>query len=97
MEHIHCSEFEAEAHAAGFEEVLDPIWAPLTLLGTQAHPFAAQARVVAGEMRLTQGGSNRQLRNADCLLLRRDGLLLDRCARSLRSSVSRGNTGTLAR
>ncbi len=97
MEHIHCSEFEAEAHPAGFEEVLDPIWAPLTLLGTQAHPFAAQARVVAGEMRLTQGGSNLHLPNADCLLSRRDDLLLDRCARSVRSSVSRGNTGTLAR
>lgn len=97
MEHIRCSEFEAEAHAAGFEEVLDRLSAPLTLLGTQAHPFAAQARVVAGGMWLTQGDSNRHLRNADRLLLRRDELHAEWYSRSVRRSGSRGNTGTLAR
>lgn len=64
MEYSHCSEIEAEAHAASFEEVLDLLSAPPVLLGTQAYPFAAQARVVAGEMWLTQGDSTRHLRNA---------------------------------
>ena len=66
--------------------------------GIGAHSFVVETVTRVGyRLRLTQGGSNRQLRNADCLLLRRDELLLDRCARSVRSSVSRGNTGTLAR
>ena len=97
MEQILSAEFEAEAHAAGFEEVLERLSAPPALLGTQARPFAAQARVVTGGMWLTQGDSSRHLRNADRLLLRSDELLLERCARSVRRSVSRGNTGALAR
>ncbi len=97
MAHNHCSEFEAEAHAAGFEAVLDRLSAPPALLGTQARPFAAQAWVVAGAMWLTQGDNNRHLRNADRLLVRRDGLFLARGARSVRRSGSHGNTGALAR
>ncbi len=72
MEHIHYSEFEAAARAAGFDEVLERHRAPLTVLGTHEHPFAVQARVVAGEMWLTPGESTRHLRSGDRFTLQRD-------------------------
>ena len=73
MQHILYSEFEAEAHAAGFDEVFERLGAPLTVRDTQAHPFAAQALVVAGEMWLTQVDSTRHLRRGDRFTLQRDG------------------------
>lgn len=54
-------QFEAEMLAQGFDEVVERDWAPLTVVGTHAHPFAAQALVVRGEMWLTQDGVTRHL------------------------------------
>ncbi len=72
MEHVPYSEFEAAARAAGFDEVLERHWAPLTVLDTHGHPFATQVLVVAGDMWLTQGDSTRHLRTGDRFALQRD-------------------------
>jgi hypothetical protein len=55
------AEFEAEARARGFGEVLERSWAPGTVLDTHTHSFAARALVVAGEMWLTVDGQTRHL------------------------------------
>ena len=57
--------FEAEARAAGFDEVLERHWAPNTVLDTHSHPFAVKAVVMQGEMWLTQDGATRHLRPGD--------------------------------
>ena len=72
MEHAPFSEFESAARTAGFDEVLERHWAPLTVLGTHVHPFAAQAQVVAGKLWLTQGDGIRHLRAGDRFALQRD-------------------------
>ena len=47
------SEFEADALAQGFDEVLERTWQPGLVLDTHAHPFAVKALVVQGAMWLT--------------------------------------------
>ena len=66
------SEFEAEARAQGFDEVLERAWAPGTVLDTHGHPFALRARVVRGEMWLTVGKTTRHLKPGDTFALERD-------------------------
>ena len=63
------SEFEAEARAQGFDEVLERVWRPGTVLDTHAHPFAAKALVVQGEMWLDAGGGERHLFAGDTFAL----------------------------
>jgi AraC-like ligand binding domain len=65
-------DFEAEARAQGFDEVLERAWAPLTVLDTHTHPFAVRARLVQGEMWLTVGDTTRHLRAGDVFTLERD-------------------------
>lgn len=55
------AQFEMEMRALGYDEVLEREWAPLTVLGTHTHPFAARALVVRGEMWLTQQDRTRRL------------------------------------
>ena len=55
------AEFEATARAEGFTVVLERQWAPLLVLDTHTHPFAAQALVVQGEMWLSVGDEVRHL------------------------------------
>lgn len=57
--------FRADALAAGFDEVLERVWAPGTVLGTHTHSFGVEAAVVQGEMWLTHGGRTRHLRAGD--------------------------------
>lgn len=66
------AEFEADARARGFDEVLERQWPPLTLLETHVHPFAVDARVVRGEMWLTVGAETRHLLAGDRFELDRD-------------------------
>lgn len=65
-------EFEAEARANGFDEVLERTWAPNTVLDVHTHPFAAHALVVRGEMWLTVGDTTRHLLAGDRFELDRD-------------------------
>ncbi len=53
--------FAAESQALGYGTVLERDWAPLTVLDTHSHPFAARALVVRGEMWLTCGGETQHL------------------------------------
>ncbi|WP_310567042.1 AraC family ligand binding domain-containing protein [Hydrogenophaga sp.] len=53
--------FKSAALAEGFDEVLERVWAPDTVLDTHTHPFAAKALVVQGEMWLTTGDTTQHL------------------------------------
>lgn len=53
--------FQADAIAAGFDEVLERRWAPDTVVNTHTHPFGVEAVVTQGEMWLTFDGSTRHL------------------------------------
>ena len=59
------AEFEAQARALGFGEVLERQWAPGTVLEWHAHSFDASALVVQGEMWLTVGEQTRHLHPGD--------------------------------
>ena len=50
-------EFEVEARAQGFDEVVERRGAPGTIIDVHAHPFALRAVVVEGEMWLTSRGA----------------------------------------
>ena len=54
-------EFEANLRAQGFDDVLVREWAPLAVIDTHVHPFAAKAVVVRGEMWLQVGDTTRHL------------------------------------
>lgn len=66
------AEFEADARAAGFDEVLERRWEPGTVLDMHTHPFAVKAIVTQGEMGLTCDGTTRHLRPGDAFELARD-------------------------
>jgi hypothetical protein len=66
------AEFETALQAQGFDEALERQWAPLTVLDTHTHPFAAKALVVQGEMWLTVGEHTQHLRTGDGFQLDRD-------------------------
>ncbi|MEO5735731.1 MAG: AraC family transcriptional regulator [Rubrivivax sp.] len=53
--------FEADLRQQGYDTVLRRPWDPLTVVDTHSHPFDAKARVVQGEMWLTQGDTTRHV------------------------------------
>jgi hypothetical protein len=59
------AEFEAQARAEGFDEVLQRRWAPNLVLDTHGHPFAVKALMAQGELWLTCQGQTRHLRAGD--------------------------------
>ncbi len=54
-------DFEAEARSDGFDEVMVRDWAPDQVVPPHAHPFAAKAIVVKGEMWLTVGDATQHI------------------------------------
>jgi hypothetical protein len=64
--------FEADARAAGYDEVLVREWAPALVLETHTHPFAVSALVVRGGLALVQGDHTRQLGAGDRFELARE-------------------------
>lgn len=48
-------DYERQARAAGFDEVLERVWPADTVVPDHTHPFALEALVVEGEMWLTVG------------------------------------------
>jgi len=66
------SAFDAAVLSQGYEQVLDRVWAPLTVLDTHTHPFAGKAIVTQGEMWLTVGDQTRHLLPGDGFELARD-------------------------
>jgi mannose-6-phosphate isomerase-like protein (cupin superfamily) len=65
-------QFEADARAQGFSEVLQREWAPSSTLDTHVHAFAVRALVVRGEMWLTVGPHTRHLQAGDSFELECD-------------------------
>ncbi len=65
-------EFEADAKAQGFDEVLERRWAPLAVLDVHSHPFDVKALVVGGEMWLTAADATRHLQAGDAFELGAD-------------------------
>lgn len=66
------AEFESDARARGYDEVLERRWAPGTVLDTHTHPFAVDALVTEGEMWLACGDTTRHLRAGDRFTLERE-------------------------
>ncbi len=64
--------FRAQALAAGFDEVLERVWAPGTVVDTHTHSFEVEAVVVRGEMWLSHSGTTQHLRAGDRFALARD-------------------------
>lgn len=62
-------QFQQTALAEGFDQVLQRDWAPNTVLDTHTHPFGVRAVVVAGQMWLSVGGSERALAVGDSFVL----------------------------
>ena len=65
-------EFESDAKAQGFDEVLERKWAPNSVVGDHSHPFEAKALVVQGEMWLTVGNDTQHLRRGGRFALQAD-------------------------
>jgi hypothetical protein len=61
MNHTTFAEFESQAKAAGFDEVLERVWAPDLVVDTHSHSFAARVQVVQGELWLNCGNSTQHL------------------------------------
>ena len=60
-QHRSFSEFEADAMAQGFDEVIERRWAPGLVLQPHVHAFSLNALVVQGEMWLTVGADTQHL------------------------------------
>jgi hypothetical protein len=59
---IRYADFEAAAHAAGYDEVVVREWQPNQVVGTHTHPFDVKALVVRGELWLSAEGRTRHVR-----------------------------------
>ncbi|MBG9388452.1 cupin domain-containing protein [Caenimonas aquaedulcis] len=66
------AQFQSGALARGFDEVLERVWKPGTVLETHTHPFEADALVVQGEMWLGENGVERRLLPGDTFHLAPD-------------------------
>jgi quercetin dioxygenase-like cupin family protein len=66
------SDFEATAHARGFDEVAVRTWPAGTVLDAHGHPFSVRALVVQGEMWLTLRGATRHLGPGEVFEIDRD-------------------------
>lgn len=64
--------FDAQARAAGFDEMLDRRWPPGAVLGTHTHDFDVMALVTEGEMWLECGGVTRHLHAGERFELARE-------------------------
>jgi hypothetical protein len=53
--------FEADALAAGFDEVLQRHWAPGSVIASHSHDFSVEAVITEGEMWLACEGQTRHL------------------------------------
>ena len=65
-------EFDKQARAEGFDEVVERRWDPGIVLQSHTHPFSVRALVVQGEMWLTVGDDVRHLRPGDEFVLERN-------------------------
>lgn len=71
-------QFEADARAQGFDEVVERHWNPGAVVDTHEHPFDAHALVIQGEMWLTVGNQTQHLLPGDTFALARNTLHAER-------------------
>ena len=55
------AEFQKQALADGFDEVLERVWSANAVVPSHPHPFSVKALVVQGEMWLTIGDQTQHL------------------------------------
>lgn len=72
MSTISFDTFRSTALSEGFDEVLERVWEPHTVLDTHTHPFGVKALVTQGEMWLTVGEHTQHLLPGDRFALDRD-------------------------
>ena len=72
------SEFQTQAFIEGFDEVMERVWSPETLVPTHSHPFSLKAWVVQGEMWLTIGDRTQHLVSGNTFELGRNELHAER-------------------
>jgi quercetin dioxygenase-like cupin family protein len=65
-------QFQSDALARGFDEVVVRRWTPNQVVDEHHHPFAADALVVEGEMWLTEASGTRHLLPGDTFALEPD-------------------------
>ena len=65
-------QFESDALARGFDEVLERQWMPNQIVDEHRHPFTADALVVEGEMWLIEADRTRHLKPGDTFNLEPD-------------------------
>jgi hypothetical protein len=65
------AEFASQARAAGFDEVIERRWGPLTVVPTHTHDFDVEALVAQGEFQLACEGRTRLLRQGERFALAR--------------------------
>ncbi len=61
--------FEIEARSRGFDEVLERVWNPDTVMDTHTHDFDVWAIVRSGKVALTMDGQTRHLSAGDSFSL----------------------------
>jgi hypothetical protein len=64
--------FRNQALAEGFDEILERIWPPDTVVPSHTHPFSLRALVVQGEMWLTVGDRTQHLLSGQTFELERN-------------------------
>ena len=67
MSTVTLQEFEANARAKGFDEIVERHWPPQSVLETHTHPFDVLLRVVSGEMWLRFGADTHHLVAGDSI------------------------------
>jgi quercetin dioxygenase-like cupin family protein len=72
MTPITFAQFEEEALANGYNEVLERVWEPNQKLDLHTHPYAVSVRVVKGEMWLTQNGETQHIKAGDTFKVAQD-------------------------
>lgn len=65
------TEFESNALAQGFDQVVERTWPPGQVVDTHTHPFDVQALVVQGQFTLTYEGKTLNLKAGQTFTLAR--------------------------
>jgi quercetin dioxygenase-like cupin family protein len=65
-------QFEADARADGYDEVVERRWDAGAVLDTHRHPFAVDALMIAGDLWLTRHDETRHFRPGDRFHIPRD-------------------------
>jgi quercetin dioxygenase-like cupin family protein len=71
---ISFAQFEEQALAEGYNEVLERVWEPNQKLESHTHPYAVSVMVIKGEMWLTQNDHTQHVKPGDKFKVAQDAL-----------------------